>query len=171
MWLNLSEYCRQRGCSSVAVKKAILAGRLKESVRQKSNGKWQVNPETANIEWQINTRAPAFYGRVVPLGFSLPAETTKSDQRNMSVLYQARIMHEVYRAKLTKLDYDERIGKLVDAEKVKNENFKLARMVRDAMLTIPDRLAAEVAGMTDPVAVHQKMLNEIRRAIQSLQPV
>ena len=70
---------------------------------------------------------------------------------------------------MAKLNYEERTGKLISVDIVKDDIFRTARAARDAMLAIPDRLAAEIAGMTDATAIHKKLMDEIRRAIANLQ--
>ena len=49
-----------------------------------------------------------------------------------------------------------------------SEAFKMARLTRDAMLAIPDRLAAEIAAETDTFKVHTRITEEIRKALESL---
>ena len=43
-----------------------------------------------------------------------------------------------------------------------------AANARDAMLAIPDRMAAELAGTTEPFVVHKKLMEEIRNAISEV---
>jgi hypothetical protein len=44
----------------------------------------------------------------------------------------------------------------------------VARIVRDSMLNIPDRVAAELAAETDPFKVQQRLSAEIRLALIEL---
>jgi hypothetical protein len=44
----------------------------------------------------------------------------------------------------------------------------VARLVRDAMLNIPDRVAAELAAETNQFKVHQRLTHEIRRALEDM---
>lgn len=83
-------------------------------------------------------------------------------------LAQSRAVREAYMARLAKLEFEERSGKLVSVDQVKTEAFKLARSVRDAMLNIPDKLAHVLANESDPARVHLRMTAEIRQALSSL---
>jgi hypothetical protein len=67
---------------------------------------------------------------------------------------KARTAREAYNAQLARLEYEERSGKLVNADEVRAEAFKLARTVRDAMMNIPDRISAELVGQTDARDIH-----------------
>lgn len=59
-------------------------------------------------------------------------------------------------------------GELVEADKVEREAFEQARLLRDAFLNIPDRIAATLAAETDPIAVHTLLLKEIRSVCNEL---
>lgn len=75
---------------------------------------------------------------------------------------------EKFKAKLAELDYLERIGKLVEKEKVEAEAFRIGQLVRDAMLNVPSRLAGVLAAETDQRRVHDLLEQEIRQALEAL---
>ncbi len=77
-------------------------------------------------------------------------------------------MREAYKAKMAKLDYEEREKQLVDARKVREDAFQAGRLVRDALLGIPDRMADILAAESDPGQVRAQLYNEIESALQSL---
>lgn len=79
-----------------------------------------------------------------------------------------RKQRERYQAELSRLEYEEKSGSLVSAEEVRREAFRLGRVVRDSLLNIPDRLAAELAGMTNQFQVHRRLTDEIRSALTEL---
>src|SRR5574343_413339 len=76
----------------------------------------------------------------------------------------SRAVREAYSAKLLKLEHDEKAGRLVSVDAVRVEAFKVHRMVRDALLNIPDRCAAQLAQLTDTTEVHAYLLQEINGA-------
>jgi hypothetical protein len=105
-------------------------------------------------------------------------EKTQSTHSNISrvvnpddlpTIAESRQLREAYLAELSKLEFDEKSGKLTEVEKVKRDAFKLARVVRDAMLNIPDRVAHELAHDSDPARVHIRLTEEIRFALMALQ--
>lgn len=85
-----------------------------------------------------------------------------------TLLLKTRIKSEVERAKLLELKAKVEAGKYVDADEVKVAAFNRARVVRDSLLNIPDRVAAVLAAETDPQKVHALLAAEIRGALEEL---
>ena len=81
---------------------------------------------------------------------------------------QSRAVREAYAARLAKLEYEERSGKLVSVDALKVEAFKAHRRVRDALLNIPDRCAPQIAAMETESEVHAFLLTEINAALRQL---
>jgi len=162
--LNLSEYGKRRGVTAEAVRRAIKSGRLKESVSRDEKGNPRVDPEIADQEWAANTSDNRGWN-----ARENAKKTAETDMKVSGTLNQSRAIKEAYLARLAKLEFEERSGALVSADEVKNEAFKTARVVRDSILNLPDRLAAQLAAETDPVAVHLILSEELRKALESLQ--
>ena len=80
----------------------------------------------------------------------------------------SRAKSEYFRAEMARLDLEEKEEKLCDAEKVKREAFSMARSVRDAVNSIPDRVANQFAAETDSVVIHQALSEELRKALERL---
>lgn len=80
----------------------------------------------------------------------------------------SRAKTEYFRAEMARLDLEEKEEKLCDAEKVKREAFSVARSVRDAVNSIPDRVANQFAAETDSVVIHQALSEELRKALERL---
>ena len=83
-------------------------------------------------------------------------------------LFQARAKKETYLARIRELEFLEKMGDLVDAREVENHLFRTSRQIRDAMLGIPDRLAAVLASETDAAKCHELILSEIERVLEDL---
>ena len=167
MKVSANAYAKHRGVSLQAVLRAIREGRLSASAQQRETGRWDIDPELADEEWRQNTDsgqgAPAHAKNRRQL--SEPQED--SGDQPMSYA-DARAQHERFKARLAQLELEEREGKLVQADAVKQEAFRVARIVRDAMLNLPDRIAAELAAETNQFKVHQRLTKEIRRALEGL---
>ena len=100
---------------------------------------------------------------------ALNAEQPEPAEPGETMTYaEARAQHERFKARLAELELDTREAKLVNADDVKRESFKAARQVRDAMLNIPDRVAGELAAESNQFKVHQRLVKEIRRALEEL---
>lgn len=165
--VSASAYAKHRGVSLQAVVKAINEGRLVDSVVQSEAGRYKIDPAKADREWSENTDdltgAPAHMANQG----DLPPESAGDSEEPMTYA-QARAQHERFKARLAQLELEQREGKLVEAEEVKREAFRVARIVRDALLNLPDRVAGELAAEANQFKVHQRLSNEIRRALEDL---
>jgi len=85
-----------------------------------------------------------------------------------TLLLKTRIKSEVERARLLEIKAKVEAGKYVDADEVKVAAFNKARIVRDALLSIPDRLAAVLAAETETQKVHALIAAEVRQALEEL---
>lgn len=85
-----------------------------------------------------------------------------------TLLLKTRIKSEVERARLLEIKAKVEAGKYVDADEVKVAAFNKARVVRENLLNIPDRLAAVLAAENDPAKVHALLAAEVRQALMEL---
>jgi hypothetical protein len=101
-----------------------------------------------------------------------PARATRrSDEDGGSLstlLLKSRIKTEVERGKLLEIRARAESGKLIAADEVKIAAFRRARIVRDGMLNLPDRLAAVLAAETDVAKVHEVLSKEIRLILEEI---
>tara|TARA_Y100000361_G_C10999494_1_gene258511 strand:+ start:108 stop:581 length:474 start_codon:yes stop_codon:yes gene_type:complete len=81
---------------------------------------------------------------------------------------ESRAKSEHFRAQLARLDLEIKEEKLCEVDKVEREAFSLARSVRDAVNSIPDRVSNQFAAETDPVVIHQTLSEELRKALERL---
>ncbi len=152
-FLTLRGYARHRGVSLTAVQKAIKDGRIKTS---KKKGKVGIDSESADKAWDATTD---------------PAKQRKEKDAGVATggtFQQARAMREAYLANIAKLNYEEKIGKLVDADVVRKILFEAWRITRDNILNISNRLAPQLASETDPHQVHLLLEAEHNRALEEL---
>lgn len=163
--VTITEYARQRGITHDAVRKAITAGRLKECLVQNEKGRLRLLPDVADREWQENTQHHRRPGPQPVAGGIFEPAADNDDLLDVPNFNVSRAKREAYQAELARLEYEEKQGTLVNAEAVKKEAFRTARLVRDAMLNIADRIAAELAADTDSFSVHRKLTDEIRTAL------
>lgn len=157
---SAAKYATHRGVSKPAVLQAIRDGRLSKSVRR--NGKaFEIDIDLADQEWAANTSLDRgeHNNRMVREAVGPDGETTS--------LAASRAKREAYEAELARLKYEQQAGTLVEAEAVKKEAFKTARIIRDGMLNIPDRVSAELVGATDSFVIHRRLTEEIRKALET----
>lgn len=172
--ISAKEYAAHRGISLVAVSKAIKTGRLANAIKGRAKGGYQIDRDEADREWPTGEREllrDALAGRIESKSIQvqgLDLDENPTTAGAAAAYVKARAVREAMNAKIAKLDLEEKAGRLIDAEQVKNEAFKAARAVRDSLLNIPDRLAPELAAETNQFKVHARLLEEMRRALEGL---
>lgn len=196
--MNFTEYARHRGVTKAAVTHAIKRGKI--SCVTEADGTRCLDSETADREWLQNTnqafasgpqnrkrwreeleaqsQSPAPEEVAAPEDAAVePAtepETEDAEVRRIATprnYNDARAEREHYNAELARLKFEEQDGKLIAADVVREEAFKLGRVVRDALLSLPDRVAGEFAGETNQFRIHTRLTEEIRRALVALKEV
>lgn len=173
--MSMRAYANQRGVSPEAVSKAVRTGRI--STVTDAKGKRWIDSDVADREWAANTNVAhkTTPTRAEAAGETTPAQQSEGSERELgsgAATYQkSKAMREAYMARLAGLEYQERLGKLISADKVKISAFNTARVVRDSILNIPDRIAAELASETDPHKVHTKLTEALIEALEELSRV
>jgi hypothetical protein len=192
--LSVQDYARTRGKSRTAIYKAIREGRLREAVGQSHTGHLVLDEDLADVELASNSdpamlrdpdaiRAgqaanrdpspgPLFAGGELPPAAAggaggAPAEAG-GEQRSGSSLAGSRAAIAAYDARMRRLDYEERVGRLISADAMKVEIYNANRAVRDAMLAVADNVAPLAAAATDEETVRAILLREITSALRNL---
>lgn len=148
MSMSLRAYARHRGVALSAVQKAIATGRI----HPEPDG--SIDPAKADAQWDRHTRtAQPTTPRVTtarPPPVSQPAAPsppqTSDDARGVDY-HKARAVRETYSARLAKLEFEERTGKLISKDEVDIKYFQLARQLRDRMQQIPRKVAPEIVAL------------------------
>ena len=184
MGLSIRAYAQHRGVSHTAVAKAIQAGRISKE----PDG--TIDPVKADAQWarntlpsqNLNTGAPKPAAKVATPPVSTPVSTAPVSTREVQAPletraaapdYQtSRAIREAYAARLAKLEFEERTGKLLNADEVKVKYFNLARLLRDRIQQIPRKVApqivAAVVAQPDQRVVEDLLMEAIREALEEL---
>ena len=153
MGLSIRAYAQHRGVSHTAVAKAIKAGRI--SVEP--DGK--IDPAKADAQWARNTLpsqnlnpgvskpAPKVATRPVSTVSSAEAQAPLETRATAPDYQTSRAIREAYAARLAKLEFEERTGKLISKAEVDVKFFQLARQLRDRLQQIPRKLAPEIVAL------------------------
>jgi hypothetical protein len=166
--LSLRGYAKHRGVSLKAVQKALASGRI----AKRDDGR--IDPQAADLNWERNTGPrpqPAQKPTIAHHGVQHHAEVPAREPNDPVKLEtgleysRARAVRESFLARLCKLEFEERSGKLISRDEVQVAAFNKFRQFRDRMLNIPDRLAAEAAAEGDAARVHALVTGEIRKAL------
>jgi len=172
--VTFSEFAAIRGCAKGTVT-AATKGRIKAAVVEKDGKRW-LDRDLALELWNKNTRAT--HNSKVSRPDPVEAEPTSPEELRRSIdrlpddaipdLNESRARKEHYQAELAKLQVSQQRDELISTEQVKREAFAAARSVRDSLMALPDRLAAQLAGTTDARLCHNLLTEELRVALRSL---
>lgn len=134
-----------------------------------TGAKPKADPKPAKLPAAERVPAPAVPPAPPPPPLEQPArDEPPASGRNAPTYAESRAIREAYQARLARLDYEERSGKLVNADQVKADAFKAGRTVRDALLNISGRIAHQLASETDPARISARIDAEIREALKGL---
>ena len=180
--MSQREYARHRGVSHVAVGKAIKSGRISKALR---DGK--IDPDLADALWAHNTdqskqhngasggkkatkASPAAPAAPAPDGQSGGGDGSSGSDAGPTAgqslpgsgpnYAQSRAFRETYLARLARLEFEERSGKLIDADMVRVAAFNAARRAREMILGLADRISPLVAGEPNQFECHRIIKDE-----------
>jgi phage terminase Nu1 subunit (DNA packaging protein) len=174
-------YARARGVSHTAVAKAIQSGRIRRALKPGPRGHQLIDEELANQEWteasnpaQQRERHRQPEQRDLPSAaagqgnlFGIAENDPRGEPEERLTHARAQAVRTALQAKLLQLELDEKRGNLVDRARVGSEVFTVCRTIREAVLTIPDRLAGELAGK-EVHEVREGLAVELRAALVEL---
>ena len=181
--LSIRGYARHRGVSHTAVQKALATGRIVAG----EDGR--IDPAVADSQWARSTNLAKPRNSVIgvpkkrrtpgapsdPLGThdsgvgEAPNGAATDDAARLVSSYAgSRAAREAYLARLAKLEFEQRSGKLVDADEVRAQIFALGRRARDSLLGVPDRLAPVLVGQADAAVIHRLLTEELERGLAEL---
>lgn len=187
--MTQAEYAKHRGCSAVAVHKAVKAGRI-SLVTDRADGKDKIDPAVADIQWAQNSRARAVSRAPEPVAQApaasspgdvdtpqLPLQPDQADGGEQASgesitgdpQYQAsRSSREEAEARRSWLKLKEEEGELVRIDQVRAQLASKLSPVREAFLQLPARLASTLASQSDPARIQTLLEAEIHKILAPL---
>lgn len=181
--LSLTAFAAAVGVSQPAVTKAISRGRLKRSVGREGGRPFIKDARLALEEWRAgggrearppdpplpSSPAPAPKRPRAP---QPPAEAPGEEPPALlsapGSLVEAQLRVAIQQETKLRLANEEKEGLLVDVAQARRQAYECARTIRDALLNLPSRLAAELAAEPDATKVHARLDEEIRLALERL---
>lgn len=177
--LTQAQYAKHRGCSAVAVHKAVQAGRISliDSL---------IDPVVADIQWAANTRArqPAkardagagdLLSEPGEAASSAPMPEASQPSDAAAPVPMADTSYSAARARRERAEAEEAEirtakikGDLVAREDIERAMFEISRELRDRLVASGKRLAAEVASLTDAQACEAAIDREHRIVLELL---
>jgi hypothetical protein len=174
MGISIRAYARLRGVNHGAVRKAIETGRITP------NSDGSIDPERADREWFLKTNPRMDYARPSPPqgGSGFPSMPPKGGPESASLgapssdpvtaFLRARAVKETFSAKIAQLEFEQRTGKLIRAEVAGEYAASFSAVTKDALLSLPDRLAPMLAAVNDEKAIHQMLAVEVAAVLKKI---
>lgn len=197
MSMSLRAYARHRGVALSAVQKAIATGRIQTEANGtidpvKADAQWDQHTRTSQpttpkvvtsqvvtpkvVTPQVVTPQVVSTERAAVLSTpptaSFASSTAPNDEARGVDYNKARAVRETYAARLAKLDFEERTGKLLNADEVQVKHFNLARQLRERIQQIPRKVAPDLIALVvvnpDLRSVIDILDTAIREALEDL---
>ena len=149
--MSQAEYARHRGKS-----RQYISRLAKAQVLILRDGKVDVAASDAVLDDRPEKLPDAVAGAAVETG---PQTTTYG---------QAKLADMVFRAKLRRLEFETRQGKLIEVEVVKSRWATILVELKERILAVPDKLAPEVTALTDERQVREVLKREMNALLNVL---
>ena len=81
---------------------------------------------------------------------------------------QAKAYREAFTARLKELEYKKQSGLVIEKAQVEKAAFEVARIARETILGIPDKIAAELAAEPDVQRVHFLLREALLQALETI---
>ena len=160
--MTQSEYARHRGKSRQYISRLAQAG-----VLVMRGGKIDVAATDTVLDDKPVEDIDAPPAPQQSAGFAPPLRPGEGQGQGGASFGQARTIEMVFRAKLRRLEYETKQGKLIEAEVYRKAAADAFRTFRDGLLGLPDRLATTIAAESDPKKVHLALKTEISRELEA----
>ena len=148
-FITKAEFARRHGFSKQYVTELIRTG-----VIQEINGK--LDEDDADYSLSLKQA----------MGREKRAKNArKSDLQELYI--KAKLKNEIEQGKILKLEAAEKSQSLIPADQVRETLFRKGRVIRDAFLTLPDRVAS-VLEMQNARTIHITLTKEIRAILEDL---
>jgi hypothetical protein len=167
--ISIGELARMLERDPKAIRRAVETGRI----TRRPDGLFDTTTvlqeweNTTNHELGHNNRTKKVVEMVPPTAASEPELPMKEDKEvRGNDFAKARAASQIYDARLKKLRYEEKAGILVPARDVEDAAHKALRCIRDACMSIPSRVANQVAHETSVERCFQILEAEINSVFE-----
>ena len=165
--MGIREYARYRGVSAPAVVDAIKQGKIQDAVIMVGTKK-KIDRDTADRLWLENTR---INNKNTSTIFNNASEEQQDAKLTGVAFSKSKMAREMYAAKIAQLKYEQKAGKLVRVDDVRRAAGQAARITRDKILSLSDKLAPILASETDIHDIRMLLDKELRSALSEVSRV
>ena len=164
MFITYADLAKLKGVSRSAVSQRRRSGIL-AAAEVKVNGKDRLNKDLALELWEKNTD-PARAAITTPSKKELKKHVAGLSDDEIPDYNVSRGRKEHYLAELAKIQVAQQKKELISAKEVEKASFELSVGIREAFLTLPDRVSNLFASETDAAAIEASMRQEIHACLE-----
>lgn len=163
--MSLRAFARLLKVSPSAVVKGVQRGRLHACIREIDGRPVIVDVGVARHEWTENAQRQKRGAGDAAASPKRPA----LDLSPLSRITLAEAQRELVLERMRKLQRERDVaeGRLIPLALAEKLAFENNRIIRETLLNLPARIAAEIAADHDPASVHRKMDKVIREALHA----
>ena len=154
--VNMAEFAREMKTSPTSISRLIKNGVLAPaSKKNKKMKRYEIDLELGKELFNSHSSQR----------LQVVTDDVKGTAQSINLSRSKKIHFDALTAEL---NYRERLGELVETKQVEKEAFEIAKIVRDKLLQIADRLAPVVTGQKKESYVFKKIEKEINRVLKLL---
>lgn len=182
--VTVREFARRIGVSLTAIQKGVKSGRI-EAITDATGKITGIDYASQAEAWSANSKHPQKRPHTISGGRPrsdglptaqpqavggdrLPRDKNQAEPPGQMTMAQVQRAREMVKLQIDNLKLREAQGELVSAAEVQKQGHALASGIISSLYNIPDRCADEIAGMSDPHAIHKLLLAEIDNAVEAI---
>ena len=160
MLLTITDFAKVKGLSRQRVSKAVQTGKLEGAVVNRGKKKF-IDKDLGLQLWDQTTP--------ITHQVAIPTQTKKELKKQVDGMSAdeipdfniSRAKKEFYTAELARIQVEQQKKELISAKEVEKKSFEMAVGIREAFMTLPDRVSNLFASETDASAIDSVMRQEI----------
>ncbi|WP_298032139.1 hypothetical protein [uncultured Alistipes sp.] len=182
-WIKISDFEELTGIStktvSAAIKRGYIPDNFADVVGTSATSPYYLNPQQAAVCWykSLNAAHPgqrkvreSLAGYIKTFDKSVIEPAAKEASRSTpKISYEdAQLQEKIAKARIAELELQEKEGSLVSRERVNDQLFAAGKELRDALLTIPDRITDLIMAEDNRTMVYNTIYDAIAAELQKL---
>ena len=166
MLLSISYFAKVKGLSKQRISKAVQNGKLDGAIV--NSGKRKLIDKDLGLE---------LWDKTTPIAkrVNVPTQTREELKKQVKDMPAdqipdfniSRAKKEFYTAELARIQVEQQKKELINAKEVEKKSFEMAVGIREAFLTLPDRVSNLFASETDATAIDGVLRKEIHSCLES----
>jgi transcriptional regulator with XRE-family HTH domain len=164
MFITFADLAKLKGVSRSAVSQRRQSGILDAAI-VKVGAREKLNKDLALELWDKNT-APVLNQVPVQTKKELKKQVDQMSADQIPDFNISRAKKEFYQAELARIQVLQQKKDLISAKEVEKKSFELAVGIREAFLTLPDRVSNLFASETDSTAIDGVLRKEIHSCLE-----